>query len=179
MNVFLQTKQAMNENYEKLHKLNGFLNILFFKLYDVQLEHRKNKQKLKEEKRKVLSNRSLSKDGKSANLSEIERKFNELNSSYNSTYLSLQGQIKVANYNASIVALIVFIYIQEIEEEASAMTEIGNNSSRSSEKTEICSPETESDASNIKDKPIFYANSFDKFIKSIKTKYDSFLLERA
>lgn len=98
LNVLLQKKQAMNENYEKLHKLNGFLNILFYKLYEVQWEHRKNKQDLKMGKSRVLANESLSKDGKSAILSEIERKYNELNNTYNSTYLSLQGQIKVKKF---------------------------------------------------------------------------------
>lgn len=98
LDVLLQRKQAMNENYEKLHKLNGFLNLLFYKLYEVQWEHRKNKRDLKVEKSRVLSNENLSKDGKSATLSEIERIYNEINTTYNSTYLSLQGQIKVTKF---------------------------------------------------------------------------------
>lgn len=85
----------MSEGFDQLQKLNVFLNILSNKLYEVQLEHRKNTQELLIEKNKVLSNESLCKDDQSAKLSEIERKLNELNNSYNSTFLSLQGQIKV------------------------------------------------------------------------------------
>lgn len=93
--TLLQRKQNLIENYEKLNKLNVYLNMLVYKLYEEQLEYRKAKQELQMEEEKAISNKNISKDHQSAMWSEIERKRFDLNNSFNSTFLSLQGQIKV------------------------------------------------------------------------------------
>lgn len=91
----LQRKQILKENFEKLQNLSELLNILFPKLYEVQLEHRKRKEKLQDKQKKLFADKTLSEDEQSVLLSELEMKNKEMDNSYNSTYFSLQGQIKV------------------------------------------------------------------------------------
>lgn len=92
----LQWKDTVHANHSELQKLNVLLNVLLYKLYEVQLDHRKNTEQLQKQKNKILSNNAnLAEDELSVFLSEIEKKQKELSTTYNLTYLSLQGQINV------------------------------------------------------------------------------------
>lgn len=90
-----QKKQIITVNLQKLHHLEFLLNILFSKFYEVQLEYRKDEEVLQRKQNQLFANGNLPKDDESACLSEIKRKREELKNSYNSAYLSLQGQIRV------------------------------------------------------------------------------------
>lgn len=91
----LQLKEITSTNLKELEKLNVLLNILLYKLYEVQLDHRKSVEQLQIAKNKLLLNKKMCEDDKSVLLSDIDRKHRELNETYNLTYLSLQGQIDV------------------------------------------------------------------------------------
>lgn len=91
----LQLKEITATNLKELEKLNVLVNILLYKLYEVQLDHRKSVERLHKERSKLLLNTNMTKDDLSVLLSDIDRKQRELNDTYNLTYLSLQGQIDV------------------------------------------------------------------------------------
>lgn len=92
----LRWKARINVNLRELEELNGLITILMYELYAIQQDHRKSVRMLQEKRNSLLAERkNLSEDDLNALLSELETRDKFLKDSYNSTYLSLLGQIKV------------------------------------------------------------------------------------